>query len=205
MTKTTQRIQTESKYILSVLCLVAILLIPVISAYADSEWISEPKEKTKDIPADKGKPSGGVTTEAIIATIPISTASCNHYATLSNKCYGFDNVYSSFYYNTPATFVRPNICTNYTCEDTDLYLQYPSQITYNGYVYTFSSATTRGCAPNLSLCNNPLTFTQQYSISINEYKIPTDTPIQYTTTYNYIRGSNTVQIQSTNYLTNGYS
>ena len=135
-----------------------------------------------------------------------TSTTCNHYASMSNKCQGWDNIYSTWYYRTPNTYLTPDYCESYTCADTDHYQWAPTQISSGGYAYAFESATFYACALETGVCTSPTTWTSPYGATIYHNDVPTDEPITATTAYVYERsGGQQVTYVLSNHLNQGYS
>ena len=117
---------------------------------------------------------------------------CNHEASMSNKCYGWDNG-GDFYYSTPYTYKNVDSCNSYTCADLDYYHRGDSIISHNGYAYTFESSSYYTCAVDLGLCTSPLKGYNNYE-TIHHNNIPTGEPINHITTYKYERQGETISI-----------
>ena len=128
---------------------------------------------------------------------------CHHEASLSNKCYGWDNG-GDFYYSTPYTYKNVDSCNSYTCADLDYYHRGDSVISINGYAYTFKSSSYYACATELGICTSPLKGYQNYE-TIHHNNIPTGEPINHITTYKYERQGQTTTILVVQLMTQGYS
>lgn len=176
------------------------------NAYADNSFGHWSKENYKKFLQREH----AVQPNAIVGTFTTSSNPCTFVSQAPpNNCNGYNvgnNWPGMFYYATPYSYLNdlpPGSC-NYACANTDIQLLAPSQVEEGGYVWTFSSASSVQCAPNLGLCTNSVNWTSTPGQTFSIFSAPTGTPIQQTTTYLYSKGSDQIQIQFTNYLQYGY-
>ena len=188
--------------------LIAAMILPfAMSDLAVAEETTKQKvtnpEKTIEVNWGESRPG---TVPAFQNSSTIGTSTCEHYASMSNKCFGWDNLESNFYYTTPNTYLTPDFCEEYTCADTDHYQWAPAQISEGGYAYTFKSAQFNACAHNEGVCTSPTYWSDPYGTWIGHNNIPTDDPITAYTIYTYERaGGETITRTFINYLIAGYS
>jgi hypothetical protein len=141
----------------------------------------------------------------IIQTISVYNNDCTHSATIDNPCTGQDQqTGGKFSYTTPFSYAEPGTC-NYTCEDQDTEVIYPSQVFYNGNWYSFSAASQNQCTTNLSYCSDTVGWTSPNSYNyIDYYGTPEDRSIQLLTVVDYANGNNIVEYDYWYTLPNGY-
>ena len=188
--------------------LVGIVLFPSLNtnAFADSSFSNWSNANYKKYYHG----AGTAQPNTIVGTFPIHSNPCTFVSGAPpNNCKGYNvgDVWAGlFYYATPYSYIidlPPGSC-NYSCANTDIQLLAPSQVHEGGYVWTWKSATSVQCAPNLGLCTNQVSWTDTPGHVYSIYSAPTRTPIQQDTTYVYAKGTDEIHIEFTNYLQLGY-
>jgi len=178
--------------------------------YAEAEVNTSDKSKVSktEVDWDKATTSDKGNTVDSAESIGVSSTSvlyrtCNHEASMDNKCYGWDNNGMS-YYKTPYYYKNVDSCGGYTCADLDYYRYAYNLISESAYAYTFKSASYYACALETGLCTSPIFSTSNSGI-IHHNNIPTGEPITHVTTYTYERQGSTITYYVLDQMLDGYS